>query len=156
FDQGCLNAERRERAAPLHAVNARLARNSLEQAIHERHGILPFAGSPTRQRGARGRLIFNCNGTDFGFPSGFSASGPEYTLEETRQWIAALSPNRRDLDHDVVGKSIFVGVSRRIGPSGMSIRHKDLRVVEWGTPIQNSLIGQGFQKFDDRVDLKGV
>jgi hypothetical protein len=37
-------------------------------------------------------------------------SGPEYIFEEARKWIAALSPNRRDFEHDVVGKSIFVGV----------------------------------------------
>ena len=86
----------------------------------------------------------------------FNPCFPEYTFEEARNRRAAFRSNRRDFDHSVIGKPIFVGVRGRLRPSGMSIRHKDLWVVERATPMQNSLIGQRFQKGDDRIDFEGV
>ena len=39
--------------------------------------------------------------------------------------------------------------------SWVSVRHEELRVVERRTAIEHALVGEGFQKGDERVDLVG-
>ena len=62
------------------------------------------------------------------------------TLKEPGQRIAAGSANCRNLDHQVVGQTVAIGVYGRIGVPWVPFRYEELRMIERSAPKYDPLI----------------